>query len=89
MIQIINYFEAAWVVESPSSRGLWERELARCNLIQSCVTSYCSFGMVYKKDTRLANNFGLKLPMCLGAGLCPAMIGKRHREHAQKAGGAN
>ena len=42
---------------------------------------------MYRKNTRLANNFGLDLPKCPGMEYCPAMIGKRHKEHAQKGGG--
>ena len=53
----------------------------------SVVTSYCSFGYPYSKNTRLANNFGLILPRCPGPGLCPQMIGSKHMEHAQRGRG--
>ncbi len=85
--QIIDYFECAWCIENPESSLLWKREVAHGLLESSCVTSYCSFGMLYRKNTRLANSFELRLPCCMGAGLCPAMVGSSHMEHAQQGGG--
>ena len=60
------------------------REAARGLLESSCITSYCSFGMQYRTDARIANSLGLSLPRCPGAGICPAMIGSSHKEWAQK-----
>ena len=84
---IIDYFGCHWAIENPLHSQMWTREVARGLLESSCITSYCSFGMLYRKNTRIANSFGLKLPRCLGAGLCPAMIGSKHIDHAQKGGG--
>ena len=86
--QIIAYFDQAhWCIENPASSRIWSREISRGLLESSCVTSYCRFGTLYKKDTRIANSLGLSLPRCPGAGICPAMIGSRHMNHAQKGGG--
>jgi len=83
--QIIAHFrDALWVVENPATSLIWMREAAKGLGAESVVTSYCAFGYPYRKDTRLANNFGLSLPRCPGAGVCPAMIGQRHGEHAQR-----
>ena len=82
--QIIDYFGCHWTIENPAYSRIWTREVSRGLLENSCITSYCRFGTLYRKDTRIANSFGLVLPRCPGVGLCPAMIGSRHREWAQK-----
>ena len=83
--QIFAHFrDALWVVENPATSRIWMREAAKGLAQASVVTSYCAFGYAYRKDTRLANNFGLTLPRCPGAGTCPAMIGRRHGEQAQR-----
>ncbi len=87
-LEIIQHFnQASWCIENPATSRLWMREVARGLAAQSTITSYCSFGMGYRKDTRISNSLGLVLPRCPGAGLCPAMVGSRHLEHAQKGGG--
>ena len=85
--QIIAYFGCHWALENPAYSQIWTREVSRGLLEGSCITSYCSFAMRYRKNTRIANSFGLQLPKCPGAGQCPAMVGKRHLEQAQRAGG--
>jgi len=86
--QILAYFtDALWIVENPATSRLWMREAAKGLAADSVVTSYCVWGAPYRKDTRLANNFGLQLPRCPGAPACPAMIGSRHGEYAQCGGG--
>ncbi len=82
--QIIAYFGCHWCIENPAASLMWKREVANGLLESSCVTSYCSFGMLYRKSTRIANSFGLSLPICPGEGQCPAMIGSRHSEWAQR-----
>ena len=87
-MSIVDYFDCHWCIENPAGSQMWKRDIARHLLQACCLTSYCSFGShQYRKDTRIANSFGLILPRCQGAGLCPAMIGSRHKEHAQKGGG--
>ena len=83
--QIINYFSCPYCIENPASSRLWKREVAAG--LQCITTSYCVFGYPYRKNTKLANNFGLSLPMCPGRGLCPQMIGSKHMEHAQRGSG--
>ena len=87
--QIIEYFGCAYCIENPAFSRLWQREVAAGLLPMSVITSYCSFGYAYRKNTRIASNFPLVLPRCPGTGLCPQMVGKRHCEHAQKAGGGH
>ena len=57
--QIIAYFGCHWCIENPAGSLMWKREVAHGLLESSCVTSYCSFGMLYRKSTRIANSFGL------------------------------
>ena len=84
-LEIIQHFnQASWCIENPATSRLWMREVARGLAAQSTITSYCSFGTGYRKDTRISNSLGLVLPRCPGAGLCPAMVGSRHKEFAQK-----
>ncbi len=87
-LEIIQHFnQASWCIENPATSRLWMREVARGLAAQSTITSYCSYGTGYRKDTRISNSLGLVLPRCPGAGLCPAMVGSSHLEHAQKGGG--
>ncbi len=88
--QIIAHFhDALWVVENPATSLMWMREASGGLGADSVVTSYCCWGTLFRKDTRLANNFGLSLPRCPGAPTCPAMIGQRHVEWSQRGcGGA-
>ncbi len=88
--QILAHFsDALWVVENPATSLMWMREASGGLGADSVVTSYCCWGTLFRKDTRLANNFGLSLPRCPGAPTCPAMIGQRHVEWSQRGcGGA-
>ena len=99
-LRIVEWFHGAeWAVENPASSRLWKREVASELAKKSWVTSYCAFGYNYKKNTRISCSKPLTLPVCGGVGVCPAMIGSshlehaqqghrgRHKEHAQKAGG--
>ena len=82
-----GYMGCHWAIENPAYSRMWTREVSRGLLENSCIASYCSFGTLYRKNTRIANSFGLVLPRCSGVGICPAMIGSRHNEWAQR--GAN
>ncbi len=83
-LKIIRFYKCHFCIENPASSRLWKREVARELLENSCITSYCSYGMPYRKDTRIASSFVLNLPRCLGEGHCQAMIGSRHKEWAQR-----
>ena len=85
--QMIQHFGCAYCIENPGNSRLWGREVAEGLITRSVITSYCSFGFAYRKNTRLASNFPLVLPRCPGPGLCPQMIGNKHKQHAQKGGG--
>ena len=86
-MRIIRYFyRASWCIENPATSRLWMREVARGLAARSVLTSYCSYGYRYRKDTRISNSLGLVLDRCPGATLCPAMVGTRHLERAQQGG---
>ena len=86
--QIIAYFDnAKWVIENPAFSRIWKRDVADGLLEQSVITSYCCFGFPYRKHTRLANNIPLILPICPGKDICPMMVGRRHRQNAQRLAG--
>ncbi len=85
---VIEYFDqASWCIENPATSRLWMREVARGLAAQSVITSYCSYGARYRKDTRISSSLGLMLDRCPGEGRCPAMVGSRHLERAQQGGG--
>ena len=86
--EIIDYFGcAAWCIENPALSRIWKREVAHGLLAKSIVTSYCSFGYAYRKNTRISSSFPLTLPICPGKGSCPQMIRGKHMEHAQRGCG--
>ncbi len=86
-LAVFNYFSAAfWTVENPAGSLLWQRAVARPLLEQIAKTNYCVYAYPYRKHTWFANNFGLKLRrQCDGT--CGQMVGRRHRQHAQRGGG--
>ena len=95
-LKIIRFYTLRgchFCIENPASSRLWKREVTMPLLSHSlggvgceyCITSYCSFGMPYRKETRIASSFPLNLPRCLGEGRCQAMIGRSHKEWAQRA----
>ena len=87
-LAIIRYFDqASWCIENPATSRLWMREVAQGLAAQSVITSYCSYGARYRKDTRISSSLGLMLDRCPGEGRCPAMVGSRHLEYAQQGGG--
>ena len=69
-------------IENPAGPQMWKRDIAR-RLLQTCrVTSYCSFDTFqYRKDTRIANSFGLRRdPTAIGAENINMVFAKtRHR----------
>ena len=85
-LQIVSHFGCAYCIENPATSRLWNRDVA---VGLQCVTgSYCCHDYKYRKNTKFASNFLGKLPVCPGPGLCPQMIGRRHKEWAQASGGA-
>ncbi len=86
-LDIFSYFcTAVFTVENPAGSLLWTRPVARPLLEQIAKTSYCRYNYPYRKNTWFANNFGLKLRRQCDR-TCGQMVGRRHREHAQKGGG--
>ncbi len=86
-LQIFTYFKGAcWTVENPATSLLWKRPVAAPLLEQIAKTAYCRYGYPYRKHTWFANNFQLELrPLCDGT--CGQMVGRKHRQHAQRGGG--
>jgi len=86
-LAVFGYFSTAvWTVENPAGSLLWQRAVARPLLEQLAKTSYCRYGYPYRKHTWFANNIGLKLRrQCDGT--CGQMVGRKHRQHAQRGGG--
>ena len=86
-LAVFSHFSTAlWTVENPASSMLWKRPVARPLLEQIAKTSYCRYDFDYRKNTWFANNFALELrPQCDGT--CGKMIGKKHKNHAQRGGG--
>ena len=87
--QIIEYFGCLYCIENPDTSLLWTRDVSAGIYDQSAITSYCSFGYPYRKNTRIVSNFPLILSRCLGPGKCPMMVGRKHLECAQKGGGGH
>ncbi len=93
-LEIVRYFgQASWCIENPATSRLWTRELSATvsgclplGPASCCVTSYCSYGTRYRKNTRISNSIGLVLERCPGEGKCPSMVGSRHVECAQQGG---
>ena len=86
--QIIDYFGCPFFcIENPATSRLWTRNVAAG--LQCIMTSYCCHGYKYRKNTQIASNFLTKLPVCPGPNVCPQMIGRRHKQHAQKGGGGS
>ncbi len=86
-LAIFSYFSTAvWTVENPATSLLWKRAVARPLLEQMAKTSYCRYGYPYRKHTWFANNLKLELHAPCD-GTCGQMVGRWHRQHAQRGGG--
>ena len=93
-LEIIDYFyRAEWTVENPGTSLLWTRPVAQPLLAHVAKTSYCVYStpedsFAYRKNTWFAASWDLKLrPQCDGTGACGQMVGRRHKEYAQRGGG--
>lgn len=63
-----------WIIENPQTGLLKNQEFMKNIPFEDC--SYCKYGMPYRKQTRLWNNFNLKLQVCNKD--CDFMNGKKH-----------
>ena len=88
-LDIINYFAPAfYVIENPQT-GLLKNQAIMQGVPFNDV-DYCKYGMPYRKRTRLWNNIGahrwIPRPLCQKD--CGQMNeeGKKHKQHAQRAG---
>ena len=88
-----NFYAAQWTVENPATSLLWTRPIAQPLLAHVAKTSYCVYSapedrFAYRKNTWFAASWDIQLrSQCDGTGGCGSMIGRRHKEHAQKGGG--
>ncbi len=83
-LEIIEYFNPpVWYIENPQS-GLLKTRPFMENLGYTDVDycRYCYWG--YRKRTRIWTNTDLQGKLCLGAGVCPNMKGRRHLKTAQR-----
>ena len=83
-LEIIEYFQPlVWFIENPATGLLKTRPFMEG--LPWVDLDYCSYSdWGYRKRTRLWTNSGLVGKLCLGKGLCPCMVGNRHRTTAQQ-----
>ena len=82
-LEIIGYLKPRWwFMENPQTGMLKSREVVR-DLPFKDIT-YCSYGMMYRKRTRIWTNCvqWIPRPKCDGK-TCPAMEGNMHKAYAQ------
>ena len=87
-IEIIKYFQArnpelAWFVENPDSSQLWSRAVA-WDLYPRIRLSYCAYGALYRKNTKVASNVLWTPKAMCDPSSCPACVDGRHVKSAQK-----
>ena len=85
-LEIIEHFEPRfWFLENPQT-GLLKSRPFMSGLPYTDVDycRYCDWG--YRKRTRIWNNSGYEGLLCLGAGRCLNMGGRRHLTQAQQGG---
>ena len=63
-----------WIIENPQTGLLKNQEFMKNLPFSDC--SYCKYGLPYRKQTRLWNNFNLKLKTCKKD--CKFMMGNKH-----------
>ena len=76
-----------FALENPNTGLLPKRDVISRWEPMRRVTTYCSYGFDYKKETAIWTNSPAKLPRCSRADPCPASRaagGMRHPSHAQK-----
>ena len=82
-LDVINYFGCNWAFENPQTGLLKAREVVKG--LPFFDTSYCRYGLQYRKTTRIWTNLALCLQRpCSLRDPCSAMIGKRHPKTAQQ-----
>ena len=83
-LEIIDYFKPRfWFLENPQT-GLLKTRPFMLELPYTDVDYCCYSDWGYKKRTRIWNNSGYQGSLCLGAGRCPSMLGRRHLTSAQQ-----
>ena len=82
-LDIMNYFGCNWAFENPQSGLLKDRAIVKG--LPFFDTSYCRYGLQYRKTTRIWSNLALCLQRpCSIRDPCSVMIGKRHPMTAQQ-----
>ena len=83
-LDLINYFGCNWAMENPQSGLLKGRDIVKG--LPYVDTSYCKFGYVYRKNTRIWTSLAICLHApCSLKNPCSAMVGKRHPMTAQQS----
>jgi site-specific DNA-cytosine methylase len=83
-LDIIEYLRPKYfIIENPQTGMLKDRPFMQSLPFRDI--DYCKYGMPYRKRTRLWNNIYCWDPQPLCKHDCPATVGKRHKEIAQRA----
>ena len=83
-LDIIEYLRPKYfIIENPQTGMLKDRPFMQSLPFRDI--DYCKYGMPYRKRTRLWNNVYCWDPQPLCKHDCPATVGKRHKEIAQRA----
>ena len=83
-LEIIAFFGCNWAFENPQSGLLKTREVV--SGLGYVDTSYCRYGYVYRKNTRIWTSMAISLHQpCSHRSPCSAMIGRRHPKTAQQS----
>ena len=83
-LEIIAYFGCNWAFENPQSGLLKTRKIVEG--LPYIDTSYCKFGFMYRKNTRIWTCMAISLhEPCSHRNPCSAMIGRRHPKTAQQS----
>ena len=79
-LELIDYFQPrVWIIENPQTGLLPKRIAALRAGLPFTDVDYCAYGKQYRKRTRVWSNIPFTLQLCGGAGICAAMIERRHR----------
>ena len=87
-IEIVKFFQArnpdlGWFCENPDTSLLWSRAVA-WDLYPRIRLSYCAYGALYRKNTKVASNVLWTPKAMCDPSSCPACVDGRHLKSAQK-----
>lgn len=83
-IEIIDYFKPkVFFMENPQTGLLKQQDFMQC--FDFFDVDYCKYGFPYRKRTRIWCNLKTWVPRALCCKDCGSIVGKRHKEVAQRA----